>query len=51
MAETGFEERFIRELDSIKEQLTEIREHMVDIDCILTEEEIKLVDFTFRPPL
>jgi hypothetical protein len=48
MAETGFEERVIRELDSIKEQLTEIREHMVDIDCILTDEERKLVDESYE---
>ena len=48
MAETSFEERVIKELDSIKEQLIEIREHMVDIDCILTDEERKLVDESFK---
>ena len=48
MAETSFEERVIRELDSIKEQLIEIREHMVDIDCILTEEERKLIDESYK---
>jgi hypothetical protein len=48
MAETSFEEKVIKELDSIKEQLIEIREHMVDIDCILTDEERKLVDESYK---
>lgn len=48
MVEAGFEERVIKELDSIKKQLTDIRERMVDIDCILTEEERKLVDKSYE---
>lgn len=48
MAEAGFEERVIKELDSIKKQLTDIREHMVDIDCILSDKERKLVDKSYE---
>lgn len=48
MAEADFEERVIKELDSIKRQLTDIREHMVDIDCILTDEERKIVDKSYE---
>lgn len=48
MVEADFEERVIKELDSIKKQLTDIRERMVDIDCILTEEERKLVDKSYE---
>lgn len=48
MSEAGFEEKVIRELDSIKKQLTDIREHMIDIDCILTDEERRLVDKSYE---
>ncbi|MDI9395893.1 MAG: hypothetical protein QM426_11015 [Euryarchaeota archaeon] len=48
MVEAGFEERVIRELDLIKKQLTDIREHMVDIDCILSDRERKLVDKSYE---
>ncbi|WP_440954521.1 hypothetical protein ACSAZK_12950 [Methanosarcina sp. Mfa9] len=48
MAQADFEERIIKELDSIKNQLTDIREHMVDIDCILTDEERKLLEESYE---
>ena len=48
MAQADFEERIIKELDSIKKQLTDIREHMVDIDCILTDEERKFLEESYE---
>ena len=48
MAQADFEEKVFKELDFIKKQLIEIRENMVDIDCILTDEERKLVDESYE---
>lgn len=48
MAEANFEEVVIKELASIKKQLSDIRDHMVDINCILSDEERKLVDKSYE---
>ncbi|MDD3043507.1 MAG: hypothetical protein PHV51_07165 [Methanosarcinaceae archaeon] len=47
MAQADFEDKVFKELDFIKKQLLEIREDMVDIDCVLTDEERKLVDESY----
>lgn len=42
------ENKLFEELSSIKRQLGEIREHMVDIDILLTAEEKELVLKSFE---
>jgi len=48
MSEADFEKKVFDELASIKAELDEIKEHMVDADTILSEEEKVLVDESFR---
>jgi hypothetical protein len=48
MAQADFEERIFKELDIIKKQLIEIRENMIDVDCVLTDEERDLVDKSYE---
>jgi len=48
MTEVSFEGRIFRELEYIKAELTNIKEHMVDADTILSEEEIMLVKESFE---
>ncbi|CAG0978791.1 hypothetical protein METP3_01948 [Methanosarcinales archaeon] len=48
MSEVDFERRIFHELDSIRAELKDIREHMVDADTILTEEERNLVEESFK---
>ncbi|MCX9081312.1 MAG: hypothetical protein OIN83_03875 [Candidatus Methanoperedens sp.] len=48
MSEVDFERRIFHELDSIKAELKDIREHMVDADTILTEEERNFVEESFK---
>ena len=48
MAGTAFERRIFDELTHIKEELDDIREHMVDVDTILSEEERMLIDKSFE---
>jgi len=38
------EQQILEKLDSIEREVKEIREHMVDVDTILTEEERQLLD-------
>lgn len=42
------EDRLLEELNFIKKQLGEIKEHMVDIDSLLTAEEKDLVSKSFE---
>jgi mRNA-degrading endonuclease RelE of RelBE toxin-antitoxin system len=42
------EKKIIEDLSLIKKQLREIKEHMVDIDCLLTAEERELVLGSFE---
>jgi len=42
------EKKLFEELNFIKKQLGEIKEHMVDIDSLLTEEEKELVLKSFE---
>lgn len=44
----NFEKRLFEELNYLKKQLGEIKEHMVDIDSLLTEEEKELVFKSFE---
>lgn len=39
MAGTAFEKRVFDELAHIKEELDEIKEHMIDVDTILSDKE------------
>jgi len=48
MSEADFERRIFHELDVIKAELKNIREHMVDADTILSEEEKILVEESFK---
>ncbi len=48
MSEADFEKKVFDELVSIKAELDEIKEHMVDSDTILSEEEKVLVDESFK---
>ena len=48
MTEVSFEGRIFRELEYIKAELTNIKEHMVDADTILSEEERMLVKESFE---
>jgi hypothetical protein len=45
------EDRLLEELNFIKKQLGEIKEHMVDIDSLLTAEEQDLVSESFENEL
>ena len=48
MSEVDFEKKVFDELASIKAELDEIKEHMVDADTILSMEEKVLVDESFK---
>ncbi|MEA3229850.1 MAG: hypothetical protein U9P44_02965 [archaeon] len=48
MSEADFEKRIFDELASIKTELDEIKEHMVDADTILSEEERILVNKSLK---
>lgn len=48
MHKERIEERICEDLSLIKKQLREIKEHMVDIDCLLTAEEKDLVLRSFE---
>jgi len=48
MSEVDFEKKVFDELASIKAELDEIKEHMVDADTILSEEEKVIVDESFK---
>lgn len=48
MGNPEFEKKVIEELNFIKKQIGEIREHMVDVDTILTWEEKELLEASFR---
>lgn len=48
MVTREFEKKVFNELDYIKKQLGEIKERMVDVDSILTEDEKELVDRSFE---
>ncbi len=42
------EKQILQELKGIKEELNEIKDHMVDVDTILTKEEHILLDESIR---
>jgi hypothetical protein len=42
--DTAIEEQILDRLGRIEKELVEIREHMVDIDTLLSEEEKKLLE-------
>jgi hypothetical protein len=48
MAGTAFEKKIFEELAHIKEELDEIKEHMVDADTILSVEERILIKESFE---
>ena len=48
MPEIDFERRIFDELVYIKAELSEIKEHMVDVDTILTEDERHIVKESFE---
>ena len=48
MPEIDFERRIFDELVSIKAELSEIKEHMVDVDTILTEDERHIIKESFE---
>ena len=48
MAGTVFEKRLFDEIAHIKSELDEIKEHMVDVDTILSEEERRMVAESFK---
>lgn len=48
MAGTAFEKKIFEELTHIKAELEEIKEHMVDVDTILSEEERILIKESFE---
>jgi hypothetical protein len=48
MSVEKIEKKLIEELSLIKKQLGEIKEHMVDIDSLLTAEEKELVSRSFE---
>ncbi|MHC1756641.1 MAG: hypothetical protein AB9861_14650 [Methanosarcina sp.] len=48
MSRENIENRLLEELNFIKKQLGEIKEHMVDIDTLLTAEEKEIVFMSFE---
>ena len=48
MPEIDFERRIFDELVAIKTELSDIKEHMVDVDTILTEDERHIVKESFE---
>ncbi len=48
MQETQFEKQVLVELKEIKQELDTIKDHMIDVDTILTKEEHILLDESFK---
>ncbi len=48
MTEIAFERRIFHELEIIKNELKDIKEHMVDVDIILNEKEKMQIEESFR---
>jgi hypothetical protein len=48
MQETQFEKQVLVELKEIKQELDTIKDHMVDVDTILTREEHILLDESIK---
>ena len=48
MQETQFEKQVLEELKEIKQELDTIKDHMVDVDTILTKEEHILLDESIK---
>jgi len=48
MTGIAFEKRLFNELAHIKEELFEIKEHMVDVDTIISDEERLFINESFR---
>ena len=46
--ETAVEQKILQKLEIIEKELEDIREHMVDVDTILTEEEKRLLDDSIK---
>ncbi len=42
------EQQILMKLDKIEKEVEDIREHMVDVDAILTEEERRLLDESLK---
>ncbi len=42
------EQKILKKLEIIEKELGDIREHMVDVDTILTEEEKRLLDESIK---
>lgn len=48
MTEIAFERRIFHELEIIKNELKDIKKHMVDVDIILNEKEKMQIEESFR---
>jgi len=48
MTEIAFERRIFHDLEFIKNELKDIKEHMVDVDMILNEKEKMQIEESFR---
>ena len=48
MQETQFEKQVLEELKEIKQELDTIKDHMIDVDTILTREEHVLLDESIK---
>ena len=48
MQETQFEKQVLVELKEIKQELDTIKDHMIDVDTILTREEHVLLDESIK---
>ena len=46
--EAQFEKHVLEELKGIREELNEIKDHMIDVDTILTKEEHILLDESIK---
>lgn len=44
----AFEQQVLQKLERIEEEIKDIKEHMVDVDTILTEEEKRLLDESIK---
>jgi len=48
MTDIAFERRIFHDLEFIKNELKDIKEHMVDVDMILNEKEKMQIEESFR---
>ncbi len=48
MTEIAFERRIFHDLEFIKNELKDIKEHMIDVDMILNEKEKMQIEESFR---